>query len=87
MYADSKLYIFSPRNPDVETIELKLLEALVKIGSVQETHMKYYLDDNVNQVRFLYIIFFLLLLLNIFIKSFFLSSVIKFWSWWHQHIN
>eukprot|EP00111_Clytia_hemisphaerica_P003082 TCONS_00008751-protein len=40
------------KNPDVETIELKLLQALVKIGSIPEMHMQYYLDDNVNQLSF-----------------------------------
>lgn len=50
-YCGSK-YHGMQKNPDVVTIELKLLEALVKIGSIQEMHMKFYLDENVNQLSF-----------------------------------
>jgi len=43
-------YVFIHRNPNVITIESKLMEALVKINAVKEEHVISYLGDNLNQV-------------------------------------
>jgi len=40
------------KNPDVETIELKLLEALCKINAIKSEHKEAYLVTNDNQISF-----------------------------------